>query len=223
MKTTDKICIAVREREVQFNEIKKEGGVTLVTLIITIIILIILTGITITQLTDNGLIDRAKYAKEKLQNAQIEENAILSDYENAIDNANNDTYDSKENQKLMDEITNLKEENESLKSQIEELEKKSNKVKMVNLGLYDSRSVNTINVSSYEGYKNFTINNFVIRNARVLAVKGTAIDNNTSWILSSSYYNASTGVLKTVRGGDAENGWTMYIQYYLYLILGEIE
>ena len=44
---------------------KKNKGITLVALVITIIILLILAGISIAQLTGNGLFENAKLAKEK--------------------------------------------------------------------------------------------------------------------------------------------------------------
>ena len=55
----------------------KNNGITLVTLVITVIILLILAGISIASLTGNGLFEKAKLAKEKQENAQIEENGIL--------------------------------------------------------------------------------------------------------------------------------------------------
>ena len=46
----------------------------------TIIILLILAAITIMQLTEIGLFEKAIQAKEKSKNAQIKENALLADY-----------------------------------------------------------------------------------------------------------------------------------------------
>lgn len=57
----------------------KEHGITLIALVITIIILLILAGITISSLTNSGLFDKVKEAKEKWKNAQ-EENEILDKY-----------------------------------------------------------------------------------------------------------------------------------------------
>lgn len=61
---------------------KKEKGITLVALVVTIIILLILAGVAITTLTQTGLFENAKQAKNKTENAQIEENTILGSYEN---------------------------------------------------------------------------------------------------------------------------------------------
>ncbi len=59
----------------------KEMGITLIALIITLIIIIILSGIVIMQLTDNGLINRAKEADKKQKEAQALENTTLENYE----------------------------------------------------------------------------------------------------------------------------------------------
>ena len=53
---------------------KKETGITLVSLVVTIIILIILAGISINTLVgDNGIITKAQHAKENTLLAQEEE------------------------------------------------------------------------------------------------------------------------------------------------------
>ena len=64
---------------------KNGTGITLVALIITIVILLILAGISIARLTANGLFEKTKLAKEKQENAQIEENIRLEEYTNLID------------------------------------------------------------------------------------------------------------------------------------------
>ena len=72
----------------------KNKGITLIALVITIIILLILAGVTIGQLTGNGLFDKVKLAKEEHENAQVEENATLGDYENKIDKYINNNRDN---------------------------------------------------------------------------------------------------------------------------------
>ena len=53
---------------------KKEKGITLIALVITIVVLLILAGVTITALSgDNGILTRAKDAKEKTEQAQKDE------------------------------------------------------------------------------------------------------------------------------------------------------
>lgn len=56
------------------NSLKKKSGITLIALVITIIVLIILAGVTISLVvSENGLLDRAKYAKEEYNYAQSKE------------------------------------------------------------------------------------------------------------------------------------------------------
>ena len=64
---------------------KTQKGITLVALVITIIILLILAGISIASLTQTGLFEKAKDAKQKSENAQAEENATLENYIAQID------------------------------------------------------------------------------------------------------------------------------------------
>ena len=66
--------------KVKKEETIRENGITLVALVITIIILLILAGISIANLTQTGLFEKAQEAKEKTENAQAEENAILENY-----------------------------------------------------------------------------------------------------------------------------------------------
>ena len=82
---------------------KKNKGITLVALVVTIIILLILAGISIAQLTGNGLFENAKLAKEKSENAQKLENETLGDYANKISeyidgtrNENKNNYSTEE-------------------------------------------------------------------------------------------------------------------------------
>ena len=58
---------------------EKEKGITLVSLVITIIILIILAGISINSIVgDNGIITKAKQAKENIEKAKLEEEKELN-------------------------------------------------------------------------------------------------------------------------------------------------
>ena len=64
----------------------KNKGITLVALVITIIILLILAGISISALTNTGIFGKAKDAKQKSANAELDQNTKLDSYENEIDN-----------------------------------------------------------------------------------------------------------------------------------------
>ena len=65
---------------------KKNGGITLVALVITIVVLLILAGITITQLKENGILSKAKLASEETKKSQVQEtiqlavNDIMTEY-----------------------------------------------------------------------------------------------------------------------------------------------
>ena len=64
---------------------KNEKAITLVALVITIIILLILAGITISQLSNSGIFNKAKTAKEEYQNAQDYEDAEIARLTNQIE------------------------------------------------------------------------------------------------------------------------------------------
>ena len=76
--------------------LKKNRGITLVALVITIIILLVLAGISISALTNIGLFAKAKEAKEKTQNAAIEQNIKLDEYENEMNK-----YAPKQNENIL--------------------------------------------------------------------------------------------------------------------------
>ena len=65
--------------------LKNTKGITLVALVITIIILLILAGISISALTNTGIFQRAKDAKQKSEDAALDQNTKLDEYENELD------------------------------------------------------------------------------------------------------------------------------------------
>ena len=65
--------------------LKNTKGITLVALVITIIILLILAGISISALTNTGIFQKAKDAKQKSNDATLDQNTKLDEYENEID------------------------------------------------------------------------------------------------------------------------------------------
>ena len=66
-------------------QIDNEKGITLVALVITIIILLILAGISISALTNTGIFQKAKDAKQKSDDAALDQNTKLDEYENELD------------------------------------------------------------------------------------------------------------------------------------------
>ena len=78
-----------------FEKSKKNGGITLIALVVTIIVLIILAGVSISMLTgQNGILTRAAEAKEKTEKAQRDEQAQLADLESLIENGGESVYDT---------------------------------------------------------------------------------------------------------------------------------
>ena len=61
------------------NTFKSSKGITLVALVITIIILLILAGISISALTNTGLFGKAKDAKQKSDEAALDQNTKLDE------------------------------------------------------------------------------------------------------------------------------------------------
>ena len=63
----------------------KNKGITLIALVVTIVVLLILAGISISALTNTGIFQKAKDAKQKSENAALDQNTKLDEYENEID------------------------------------------------------------------------------------------------------------------------------------------
>ena len=66
-------------------KIKTNKGITLIALVITIIILLILAEISIMALTNTGIFEKAKEAKEKTEQAEKNQQALLSEYETEME------------------------------------------------------------------------------------------------------------------------------------------
>ncbi len=64
---------------------KSNKGITLVALVITIVILLILAGISISTLTNTGIFEKAKDVKKASENADLEQNKVLDEYEKELD------------------------------------------------------------------------------------------------------------------------------------------
>ena len=66
---------------------EKNKGITLVALVITIVLLLILAGISISALTNTGIFQKAKDAKQKSEDAVLKQNEVLDSYEEEIGKA----------------------------------------------------------------------------------------------------------------------------------------
>ena len=65
--------------------LKNAKGITLVALVSTIVILLILAGISISALTNTGIFQKAKEAKQKSDDAALDQNTKLDEYEKELD------------------------------------------------------------------------------------------------------------------------------------------
>ena len=63
---------------------RKNKGITLVALVITIVILLVLAGISISVLTNTEIFEKAKDAKQKSKEAEVDQNIKLDEYESEI-------------------------------------------------------------------------------------------------------------------------------------------
>ena len=74
------------EKDDNGNFIMNKKGITLIALVITIVVLIILAAVAINlTLGKNGILNRAKTAKEQYQNAQEDEETQIAKYSNEIE------------------------------------------------------------------------------------------------------------------------------------------
>ena len=89
---------------------KKNKGITLVALVVTIVVLLILAGISISALTNTGIFQKAKEAKQKSENASEKEQSLLYGYENELSKyTSNDRWDGKVNKpEIMTGMTAIK-------------------------------------------------------------------------------------------------------------------
>ena len=75
-------------------KLREKQGITLIALVVTIVVLLILAGVSIAMLTgDNVVLTQAQNAKNRTEEAQREEENILTGYENYINSATNQVLD----------------------------------------------------------------------------------------------------------------------------------
>ena len=72
---------------------KNQKGITLVALVITIIILLILAGISISTLTNTGIFEKAKDAKEKSEEEEKQQSETLESYEKELNKYTSDNLE----------------------------------------------------------------------------------------------------------------------------------
>ena len=109
---------------------KSENGITLVALVVTIIILLIISGVGITALTQTGLLEKTKEAKEITEKAQ---------------------------QKVIDKINNLEKQIEGTREQITVDKTEYEQLKADVASLKNNQS--TVTTGTYMGTGTYGINN----------------------------------------------------------------
>lgn len=103
---------------------KKNTGVTMVSLVVTIIVLIILAGISISTLIgDNGVIKKAQQARENIELAQIDEQTSL-----------NQLYEEMQQEQIYEEDAESNKKDEMIKSLQEQMEELKRKLSVYKLG-----------------------------------------------------------------------------------------
>ena len=87
----------VRNKKLKSQTVSKISGITLIALVVTIVVLLILAGITISLVfSENGIIEKAKEAAEKTNQAVINEQEQMNGLGTTIDNMLNGTGGSGE-------------------------------------------------------------------------------------------------------------------------------
>lgn len=122
----------------------REKGITLVALVITIVILLIFAGISISTLTNTGIFQKAKEAKQKSEEAENEQNKILDEYETELNQYNENTLVYKVNNgivKIGDYVAYTPDD-ASTKEILEELGNYSGSKENTNLTLTQEKNLN---------------------------------------------------------------------------------
>ncbi len=147
--------------------LRKKNGITLVALIVTIIILLILAGVAISQLTGNGLLEKAKLAKEKQENSQIKEDEKLGDYENKIEEYINGNREA--NKSILINDFKIKNEQNGLKAKIDidgSISTTNNSPVLVYIFLVNGKAVDSSKKLPY----NLSLNNGATDSVSVIAI-----------------------------------------------------
>lgn len=172
----------------------KEKGITLIALVVTITVLIILATVSInTVFGDNGIIGRAKKAKEAYTNGKIQDDLAMDELLNNLNNYNTISSEHSNQDKEKDEeIARLKEKVSSLEGEVKDL----------------NGQIKDLNNQIEEDSKKFSIS--TTANSKTLKyVKGANWTGNGK-NLSSSYTFAEDGYYICTAGGSARSSGNSY-------------
>jgi len=195
---------------------EKNNGITLIAVIITIIFLLILAGISIMQLKNNGLFEKAQLAKEESEKAQVNENKNLEDYEDKIDEYINGTRNDGVTEAITQISLALKDigietdSNETIASLSEKI--KNIKTTTVTKLTVNGTGVNYSNnyyfyITDYDNYRDLTIDNISVQ-LNTSPFRATQ-QSDACGVLKYSYsYNSETGCIDvTLDGSMSHQSW----------------
>ena len=163
----------------------KNRGITLVALVITIVVLLILAGISISQLINIGIFAKSEEAKKRTENAQVEENMTLADYESRI---------GKYISGNREEITVDKAEYEQLKARVDELGQKIKNLETKNSKFgYIDVSNNIENFAITKDSNLYTATEDCYLTASLYTYGGSSIGIYVNDVQISAVYNNNSG------------------------------
>ena len=208
---------------------RKEKGITLIALVITIIVLLILAGVTIAMVVgDNGILTRAKEAKESTRGGDVKEVVDLAVAENAMADqtgGNKNTKDSvieklKKDGKLTDkEVETLKENDQiTIGSILVDFSKlngsggeglTADEITVENYGAYVNYNVDIDNDTTDNDQEEWRI--FYANNNRIFLIAADCVDNN-----SSALSAALSQCTELLQNGDNQYTWSGKIEEMAY-------
>ena len=133
---------------------KSENGITLVALVVTIIILLIISGVGITALTQTGLLEKTKEAKEITEKAQQNENDKINNLEKQVEGTREQITVDKAEYDLLKNNINYSEEEKKIGNWIDgkEIYAKTILINTLNAGAWNDINHNIDNIDKCIDY-----------------------------------------------------------------------
>ena len=133
---------------------KSENGITLVALVVTIIILLIISGVAITALTQTGLLEKTKEAKEITEKAQQNENDKINNLEKQVEGTREQITVDKAEYDLLKNNINYSEEEKKIGNWIDgkEIYAKTILINTLNEGAWNDINHNIDNIDKCIDY-----------------------------------------------------------------------
>ena len=177
----------------------KQGGITLVALVITIIILLILATISIQSLTNTGLFQKANEAKDKTKNATENQAKTLNEYEDELNKYISETKEYKLADKVkVGDYVKYEPDTASTDSILQELE------------TYSGSDANTTSTLTQE--KDLKWRVLDIQNAQVRLISELPTTSKITLSGAKGYNNAVYLLDKTCKTLYSKNGYSEKVQ-----------